>query len=412
MTTHGEAPRMRPTPSRPSTTALVTLTALALLVAPLAASQALYTPQPDQRLADASNPSFGEAVALDGTTLAVDGGGHVDVYQQQADNTWTHTQEIGDHSYPPAFELDNRYITMGAPGIDELDIYRETASGWTLHQTLTSPSGGDDNFGISASLDNTTLAIGADSDDSAATGAGAAYVYEYNTSTDAWEKQTKLLPAGLAKHASFGRTLALDGDTLVISAPDNDTAYVYERVNGSWTQTAKLSPETVSASALFADTVATDGTTIAISAPETTVLGNEEAGAVYLYTNTNGDWTLAQTLTNPTATPDAWFGTSVAFDNTNLVVGAPRDHVAGQLVGAVHLFTKQEDRYVYTERLAPNHSSDVGRSLAADNGTILAGSPGENFPDGAAYVWNAIAQGHGNGDTGCTSLTTTDGTRV
>lgn len=62
-----------------------------------------------------------------------------------------------------------------------------------------------------------------------------------------WTQQTKLTPAAGGAPLRFGHSVALDGDTMLVGAPDDDVpgshdgaVYVYERSGSSWVQQAKL----------------------------------------------------------------------------------------------------------------------------------------------------------------------------
>jgi hypothetical protein len=87
-------------------------------------------------------------------------------------------------------------------------------------------------FGRSVAVDGDTIVVGAYQDDDNGTSSGSAYVFTRTGS--AWTEQAKLLPADGAEEDNFGSRVALDGDTAVIAAFNDDdngtnsgSAYVF-----------------------------------------------------------------------------------------------------------------------------------------------------------------------------------------
>ena len=99
---------------------------------------------------------------------------------------------------------------------------------------------GGDLFGIAIAIDGDTLVIGApteassattvngDQSDNSAFGAGAAYVFTRNNET--WTQQTYLKASNADIDDSFGSSVAISGDTLVVSATGEESNTT--RVNG------------------------------------------------------------------------------------------------------------------------------------------------------------------------------------
>ena len=124
-------------------------------------------------------------------------------------------------------------------------------------------------------------------------GAGAVIIYERNG--DDWEYTTTLTAYNADSNDSFGHSLSLEGDTLVVGAIGEDSsstgvntdslnndyqdaetalysagaAYVFERTNGSWVQSAYLKPSSNAIPHIaFGHAVAVFEDTIAVSALE------------------------------------------------------------------------------------------------------------------------------------------------
>jgi hypothetical protein len=230
----------------------------------------------------------------------------------------------------------------------------------------------NDWFGQSVALssDGTTLAVGADGDDSSAAGidgdandnsldrAGAVHVFirdEQNT----WSKQAYIKASNPDMYDRFGQStvLSADGNTLAVSAPyessnadginesqSDDTApeagavYVFVRDGrGDWSQQAYVKASNSDAGDWFGETLALaeDGNTLAVGARAeasvATGIGGPEisnsaahAGAVYLFVRNGSTWSQQAYIKASNTDADDQFGFDVALsaDGDTLAVGA------------------------------------------------------------------------------------------
>lgn len=77
-------------------------------------------------------------------------------------------------------------------------------------------------------------------------GPGVVYTYRLDASGE-WQEQARLTASDSARKDDFGRSIAVDGNTLVIGAPrkgGSGVAYVFERAarDADWRQTAIVPP--------------------------------------------------------------------------------------------------------------------------------------------------------------------------
>jgi hypothetical protein len=97
----------------------------------------------------------------------------------------------------------------------------------------------------------------------------------------------------LSGNVAFATSVAIDGDTAVISAPNQGTgtAYVFVRSGGVWTEQAELSPSDTAIDFSFGNSVAISGDTIVISASQT-VNGNHNfpIGVAYVFVRSGTTW--------------------------------------------------------------------------------------------------------------------------
>ena len=79
----------------------------------------------------------------------------------------------------------------------------------------------DDWFGRSVSIDGDTMVIGATQDDDKGDKSGSAYVFMRATAgdlTSGWTQVAKLTAGDGAASDEFGNSVSIDGDTVVIGA--------------------------------------------------------------------------------------------------------------------------------------------------------------------------------------------------
>ena len=140
----------------------------------------------------------------------------------------------------------------------------------------------DDYFGISAAISGDTVVIGSFYD--GGTNSGSAYVFRTSDGGATYVEVAKLTAADAAAYDEFGRSVAIDGDTIVIGANQYDNsgtgvAYVFRTSDGGATygQVAKLTASDAAGSDKFGYSVAIDGGIIVAGAPY------DSGGSVYVF---------------------------------------------------------------------------------------------------------------------------------
>src|SRR5262249_24538194 len=151
-------------------------------------------------------------------------------------------------------------------------------------------------------------------------------------------QQAKLTAGDAAEADSFGASVAIDGDTAVIGAPNDDTpagidagsAYVFVRSGTSWSQQAKLTGGSAQAGDLFGSAVGISGDTVVVGAPSAA----NGSGQAYIFVRSGTSWS-PDIHTSPPATDDR-VGQVVAINSDTVVIGAPfTDTGAGADAGCV-----------------------------------------------------------------------------
>ena len=266
-------------------------------------------------------------------------------------------------------------ITVGTIAVADLNLtditlHVLTVNGvvaWTQQSKLEVPDALDTlNYGQSVAMSGNTLVVGSKLTDQLL---GTVFVYTWNGS--AWVEQAKLYPQDRFQDGGFGfgASVAIDGSTLVVGAPlDNSVGtasgavYVFTLSNGVWQQTAKLTALNASAGDNFGQSVAVSGSFIIVGAPS----GGGGRGQVYFFSNQNGTWLQEQELTGSGA-----FGTSVGISGLNAVVGAPG-------VGTATVFTFRNTLWNIGQQLLPSDAQageGFGQAVAMDSTDIVVGAP-------------------------------------
>ena len=322
-----------------------------------------------------------------------------------------------------------------------------------------SNTGADDHFGSAVAIDGDTLVVGAPNEDSGSSGVNGnqsdnsgndvGTVYVFVRSGGIWTQQAYLKASNPDDLDTFGTSVAISGNTIVVGAQGEDSnatgvngnqsddsvaqagaAYVFVRSGTTWTQQAYLKPSTTGFNN-FGNTVAIDGDTIAIGAEgedsaSTGINGSEvgtgaaSSGAVYVFTRSGTTWSQQAYIKSSNSQSGDQFGNRVALSHDTLAVGAVGEDSAATGIGgnqgdnsasgsgAVYVFTRSgntwsQQAYVKASNSAAN--SSFGGSLSLDSNTLAVGTDNASTAyvftrSGGVWTQEALLQGANteNGD--------------
>ena len=246
-------------------------------------------------------------------------------------------------------------------------VFVRSGTTWTEQAYLkASNTGAGDNFGSSVAVSGDTVVVGASGESSNTKGvnsspnedasySGAAYVFLRSGET--WTQQAYLKASNTGANDSFGKSVAVSGDTVVIGAYGEDSsstgvnsssnegaldsgaAYVFTRNGTTWTQQAYLKAGNTGATDQFGWSVTVSGDTVVVGANgedsstkrvnSTPDEGAADSGAAYVFVRSGGTWTQKGYLkAGNTGQKDA-LGYSVGISGDRVVVGAPRQASSG-----------------------------------------------------------------------------------
>ncbi len=209
---------------------------------------------------------------------------------------------------------------------------------------------------------------------------------------------------------SFGRAVALRGDRLAVGQPGDldGVVHLYTQERGAWSFLRAIRfPEAGFGAALawlsdarlvvgapaaravvvvdlerddvtiiagpgnavgFGSSLATDDTTLVVGAPYDGRDISNTPGAVYVYERVGTRWTLEQVLRRADPERDALFGTRVAVRGDRIVASAPN---ADEVV-----VYARRDAWTVTHSIAsPDPGSRLGAQLALDADGVFIGAP-------------------------------------
>jgi len=142
---------------------------------------------------------------------------------------------------------------------------------------------------------------------------------------------------------------------------------------------------------LLGRTVAVHGDRIAVGAPSSPTPGAVPGPAVYVYRREGGLWVFEDrvTPTLPLTHEDHW-GQALAMTDTVLAVGADDEDGAAIDGGAVHLYERSGDQWLFQERLEPAalpNFSRFGFSLAMEGDRQAVGASQLGGGLGGVYLY-------------------------
>lgn len=317
---------------------------------------------------------------------------------------------------------DNQYTLALVRGFDRQEAYVKASN-----------AGMNDLFGGGVAISGNTLAVAARQEQSNATGingdqtnntgglAGAVYVFV--RSGTAWTQQAYLKASNTGAGDEFGHALALDGDTLVVSAwyedssstqvygietdnsaKDSGAVYVFGRTGGVWSQQAYIKSSNSEAGDNFGTSVAISGDTIVVGAPFEASSsagvdqdqGNNDrpgSGAAYVFQRNGSIWSQQAYLKASSPDVDDYFGFTAAIHGDTVAITAFSESSGATGVnqnqsdnsqgasGAVYVFTRNGvswSQQAYLKASNTGAGDRFGSSLAMWGNTLAVGAYGES----------------------------------
>ena len=330
---------------------------------------------------------------------------------------------------------NNSASSSGAAYVFVRDAVTNT---WSEQAYLkASNTGADDRFGTSVAISGDTLVVGAIFEESSTTGvdstpdnlasnAGAAYVFVRDTVTNTWSQQAYLKAFNSQPGDEFGFSVAISGDTVVVtahkedssttgvdsmpdeSATDAGAAYVFIRdvATNTWSEQAYLKASNTDTDDQFGSSIVMSDNTIVVGAisEDSSTTGVDSmpdnssfaAGAAYVFVRDAATdiWNEQAYLKASNTDASDEFGFSIAVSGNTIVVGAHNEDSSttgvdsmpdnsATLAGAAYVFTRDTMTDLWSQQAYLKASNtealdNFGTSVAVSGNLVIVGAIGED----------------------------------
>jgi len=271
-------------------------------------------------------------------------------------------------------------------GIPTPELYYKTYVFKQLAKIQASDAQGGDYFGQSVAVSDTRIVVGARAEDTTASNAGSAYIFDINGNQIA-----KIQASDAETSDYFGTSVAVSDTRIVVGAPFKDTpnrdagaAYIFD-IDGN--QIAKILASDPQAYDYFGWSVAVSDTRIVVGAylEDTTAV---DAGSVYIF-DIDGNQ-LAKIQASDAQASDR-FGYSVAVSDTRIVVGAPYEDTTAGTAGSAYIFDIDGNQLAKIQASDAEAGDQFGYSVAVSDTRIVVGAYYEDTTAnaaGSAYIFD------------------------
>jgi len=352
---------------------------------------------------------FGYSVALKGNLALVGaiygpGGANPDqgaVYVfERGGTTWFQQARLNANEntvgagFGAAVALDGQTALVGAPSYTATPSYAITGAAyvftrggamWTQQQKLTANDAEDgDSFGVSVALEGDTALIGAPNNAVTAGGQGAAYVFTRGGAN--WTQRQRLMAVNAAVDDHFGNSVALSGEKALIGAylygsDDRGAVYDFRRGATGWAQASRFFAPNPTAGAHFGVSLALDADTAVVGASLGLFQPGVDQRSAYVFARL-GDWEPVRQFGPELGAADDRFGYAVALDGDTVLVGAYRDDAAANDQGAAYAFVLRDGRHAERQKLTAQDGATndrFGSAVALDGDTLVVGAYGDTI---------------------------------
>lgn len=253
---------------------------------------------------------------------------------------------------------------------------RQNVDGEWMQQSklLTNPVQEDDHFGTSIVLQNDTLVVGAyDGINFNKQTNGALYVFQ--RVGDDWVQRQRI--EGSLPENELGASMEFYGDTLFVGEPTDSNAFsgrvnVYKRsVNGTmWSLDQVLEPSSTRFGRSFGTSMSVNGDVLMVGSPAS------QGGEVFVFgLSENGQWVEKQRLVASDTDFFLYFGLTIAVHGSVAVVGSRRENFACENIqcGQAYVFRKGLDN-IWMEEKILRQERGFGQAIGFAGNSLLVSS--------------------------------------
>ena len=321
---------------------------------------------------------FGVALAASNSDLFVglpgrdpSNSGGVEHWQQTADGPSLNgvlpgTPGLGAELGSSVAALEG-WVFAGAPGVQQVWVWRYDGSSWQVHTTLQPQTAGPGSvYGATLAVSDGWLVVG---DPANSAGIGAVEVFAVDADSVDFVQR---LASPEAIGDGFGRGLAIEGNDLFVGAPQSDAAaenggavYRYAFDAGTWSSASFPAPS-VEAGDGYGIAIAKQGGTVWVGRYRADAFG-ENAGGVESFLRIGSNWLPLGLASAPVPVAGAEYGYALAVTPAWRVVGAPGESASW--------FESTDGTWSEPFRLPSAVGAYGGSSVALSNELVVQGAP-------------------------------------
>lgn len=358
---------------------------------------------------DIANERYGRTVSADQHRIAVgapldDAGGVHDVgavYIYDWDGTtWQETAKLVPSDYAPSMAfgsevlLDDDHLFAHSyntkttylfewDGVAWQETHRLAENGW---RRVAAHLGIEGNFSTTEAVAGHTLVVGGGDNNTVS-------IFEWSASDAQWTK-TQELSMYQGTYRSYGRSVAIDGERLVVSARDCMELVLYSRYSDGW----KLNQKVDLGSATHCSEIVLQDDQIVLGLPlSSRDAAPHAAGSGLVIRHSGGRWSPVDTVFSLSAQEQDLLGNSVAFTGGRIILGASGDDDQGQDAGAAYVFDRRGSKWQQAAKLTASDAlrdgglhpvREFGRAVAIHGNHALVAERG-----GRAFFYERSTNG-------------------
>ena len=228
---------------------------------------------------------------------------------------------------------------------------------------LPSAGGGKDhNFGTSVSVDGNRMVIGAPNYSLNTIVHGAVYVFDFDGSK--WEESEILIPLDGNNNDQFGISVSLSGTRLLIGAIGDDdggngagVVFAYDFDGVSWQFMQKLIADDAAPAFEFGISISLSGNRVLIGSDKAHDNFNNTTGAAYVFEFNNNSWSQSKKIVAGDADVGDSFGSSVSLSGNRALIGASLDDDNVANSGSAYVYDFDGNNWNQTQKLTVSNGN-------------------------------------------------------
>lgn len=252
--------------------------------------------------------------------------------------------------YGKAIAVLEDVIAVAAPfhnsGRGVVYMYHRTDTLWVNHTVISVDLDDVSCFGHSVAMVDKVLAVSALHGNDAGE-RSSIFLFTLSNDGETWLQKSQIIPSKGSVGDEFGMSLALSNELLVVGSryssfnfEKSGAVYLYQNYDSvGWSELAILTARDGKTFGFFGDTVAIDRNTIAVGSFGWTAPDSKDiVGAVYIYLNSDHNWSESQVLLSSHGTTNDFFSKALAINGEVVAIGAAGDDLNNMNSGSAFHF--------------------------------------------------------------------------